>query len=240
MGIFKSKCLDAEEPRPKKTAARQPNEHDRAVLQVKVARDKLSKLKKKLDAEITKQEVLARELCRQKKKDRALLVLKRRKYLTKQYEHADAELTNVKQQLATIEFAQAQNNIMRSLERGNEALKALQDEMSVEDAERIMEETAEGIAYAEELAEVVGQSIGEDDEEALQAQLDAMEMEMMNGGAADMPTVPEVPAMPKVPEMPAMPSIPADLVMAAEGKEKEQRAELQGKEGGTGQGLLLQ
>jgi hypothetical protein len=50
-----------------------------------------------IDAEITKSEGMARTLLKKGNKERALLLMKRKKFYEKQWETADGELTNVKQ-----------------------------------------------------------------------------------------------------------------------------------------------
>lgn len=172
MGIFSSKCTNASEPANPAPKAKQANEHDRAVLQLKVPRDKLTKLKKKLDLEVDTQDNLARDLVKQKKKDRALLILKRKKWFLNQYGKADGELTNVKEMLTTLEFAKTQNEVLECMNGANKALQALQEQMSLDDAERIMDESAEGIEYANDLSEIVGQGLTVQDDDALAEELD--------------------------------------------------------------------
>jgi len=162
-------------------------------------------------------------------KDRALLLLKRKKYLEQQYEVADKELNHVKElvptfttlllpnhvpiqltypvsQLSGIEFAVVQNEVLQSLERGNTALSRVQSQLSLDDAERIMDDNAEGIAYADELSDILSGSFTTEDNDDILSQLDALVGEI--GGTAvvkpavdsvlpDMPTVPVV--LPEVP-----------------------------------------
>lgn len=198
MGLFSSKCIEGEgNDKPQV----QTNEHDKAVLKLKVTRDKVSKFKKKIDADIEQAENQARQLLREKKKDRALLVLKRKKFLEKEYMTADAELNNVKQLLSTMEFSKIQNDVLASLDGGNKALQAMQKVMSLEDAERIMDETAEGVQWAEDLSDLLGEGLSAEDNELLEQQLSALTAEV-NGPE------PEVPVMPVVPDVPIMPVVP--------------------------------
>ena len=52
---------------------------------------------RQIDAEIAKSEDMARTLLKKGNKERALLLMKRKKFYEKQWETADNELTNVKQ-----------------------------------------------------------------------------------------------------------------------------------------------
>ena len=56
---------------------------------------------------------------------------------------SDASVCPHPSQLANIEFATVQNEVLKSLEQGNAALARCQSQMSLEDAERIMDENAD-------------------------------------------------------------------------------------------------
>jgi len=224
MGLFTSKCTKNDDPNPPprrgEEKTQEPTEHDRAVLKLKVARDKVTKFKTKIDKEIEKSQEMARQLVRMKKKERAMLALKRKKYLEKQYETCDAELNNVKSLLCALEFAKVQQEIAQSLDKGNKALQHLQSQLSLEDAERIMEENAEALEYVEELSEILGQGLTEEDTNGLEEQLAAMMGEAGLGDEAetpvpDLPVVPDtqtpVPNLPEVPDTPILPQLPNDL-----------------------------
>lgn len=50
-------------------------------------------------------------------------------------------------QVHDIEFAQIESKVVEGLKSGNEALKKMHQLMSIEDVERIMDETAEAVEY---------------------------------------------------------------------------------------------
>lgn len=50
-------------------------------------------------------------------------------------------------QTMTIEFAMVEQQVFEGLQRGNEVLAELQQELSLEDVEKLMADTAEAIAY---------------------------------------------------------------------------------------------
>lgn len=50
-------------------------------------------------------------------------------------------------QVSTIEFSLVQVSVLHGLKQGNEVLKEIHKEMSIENVEKLMEETAEARAY---------------------------------------------------------------------------------------------
>lgn len=227
-------CTSSDEP-PKTKAKPEVNEKDKATLQLKVARDNLIKQKRKLDAQLEKQTALVKECLRAKKKDRALLLLKRKKLFEKQYEVASGELENVKTLLSEMEFATIQQQVMKSLSNGNNVLKEMERQLSLEDAQRIMDETAEGMAYAEELADIVAGNLSQEDDQDIENELMALAEEasphdVATDPAVSDPTTTGVPDMPQVPKVPDMPEIPAGLAgqpaVAAEADTKQKEKEL--------------
>ncbi|CAH8594331.1 unnamed protein product [Schistosoma margrebowiei] len=122
-------------------------EQDKAILRLKRQRDKLNQLTNKLDNRIENEKVLAKELIRQGKKERALLLLKKKKYLENLIHKTSIQLSNIEQLVNDIEFAQIEVEVLDGLKCGNKALQDIQKVMSLDDAERIMSEAQDATEY---------------------------------------------------------------------------------------------
>ena len=59
----------------------------------------------------------------------------------------DGQLDSIQQLIDSLEFAQVELQVVENLKLGNESLKKLNSLMSVEEVERIMEETREAVEY---------------------------------------------------------------------------------------------
>lgn len=113
-------------------------------------------------------------LMKEGKKDRAIVVLRRRKLLEKQTRNADGKLEKVEELVMAMESSEMQKSVLESIESGTSALKKLQETMKLEDVEKLLEENREAIEYQEEVSAMLGQDLRPGDvpdDEALEAEL---------------------------------------------------------------------
>ncbi|EPS66775.1 hypothetical protein M569_08002, partial [Genlisea aurea] len=162
-------------------------EVDRAILSLKTQRRKLAQYQLQLESVIEAEKQAARDLIREKKKDRALLALKKKKLQEDLLKQVDGWLINVEQQLADVELASKQKAVFESLKAGNNAVQAIQSEISLDDVQKLMDDTAEAKAYQEEISAILGEKLSPEDEDEVLAEFENLEAQI---------TVQELPKVP--------------------------------------------
>ncbi|XP_057749431.1 vacuolar protein sorting-associated protein 20 homolog 2-like isoform X1 [Arachis stenosperma] len=192
---------------------------DRAILALKTQRRKLSQYQRKLDAVIEAEKQAARDLIREKKKDRALLALKKKKAQEELLKKVDSWLINVEQQLADIELASKQKDVFDSLKAGSNALKAIQNELNIEDVQKLMDDTAEAKAYQDEINAILGDKLSAEDEEEVLAEFENLETQLIDDDLPEVPTAASIYTDEKL-DLPDVPTTAPDVEVAANSTKK--------------------
>lgn len=73
-----------------------------------------------------------------------------------------------------LEFAQVELRVVDGLKIGNAALKKLHDLLSIDEIEKIMDETREGIEKQKEIDDILSGELTENDETEVEAELDIL------------------------------------------------------------------
>ncbi|KAI8803474.1 Snf7-domain-containing protein [Cladochytrium replicatum] len=170
---------------------------DKAILDLKIQRDKMRQYQKKLQTVHDKALEEAKKHQRNGDRQRALIALKKKKYQEQLLLQTDQQLLNLEQLTSSIEYALVEQDIVKGLQKGTEVLKEINKAMSLEEAEKLMDETADAIAYQREVEEVLGGKITEEDEEAIQEELDRLLGEEQQAIEASLPSAPNT-ALPEV------------------------------------------
>lgn len=170
-------------------------EQDRAVLQLKQQRDKLKQYQKKITLQLDKERLLAKQLLKNGKKEKALLLLKKKRYQDQLLDKTENQISNLERMVQDIEFAQIETKVIEGLKVGNDCLKKMHEVMSIEEVERIMDETQDAIDYQRQIDDMLAGSLTQEDEDAVLAELEAI----TEGEEVELPEVPAE-SLPEVPE----------------------------------------
>jgi len=167
---------------------------DRAILDMKLQRDKLKQYQKKIQVILDREQEIAKQHLAAGRKDRALIALRRRKYQGSLLAKTDGQLENLEQLVSTIEFSLVEVSVLHGLKQGNEVLKEIHKEMNIDSVEKLLEETAEAREYQREIGDMLSNNLSLDEEDAVQAELREMQ-EQAEAVATRQPVeLPSVPA----------------------------------------------
>ncbi|XP_035695110.1 charged multivesicular body protein 6-B-like [Branchiostoma floridae] len=184
-------------------------EQDKAILQLKQQRDKLRQYQKKIQANLDREREVAKRLLKDGKKEKAKLLLKKKRYQENMLQKTDNQIDQVEKMADDIEFASIEMKVMEGLKKGNDCLKEMHKIMSLEDVEKILDETQEAVEYQREIDDLLaGGILTDEDEEAVLAELDEITK-------ADLPQVPD--------EDVSLPEVPRDRIPEAEAPKERQR-----------------
>ncbi|KAJ7275159.1 Snf7 family [Mycena haematopus] len=184
--------MGATQSTPKITA------QDRAILDLKLQRDKLKQYQKKIQVVLDREHAIAKTHLAAGNKDRAVIALRRRKYQQSLLLKTDGQLETLEELVSTIEFSLVEVSVLHGLKQGNEVLKEIQKEMNVESVEKLMDETQEAREYQREIGELLANNLTADEEDAVQEELRQLEAEAV--GEAAPVELPSVPTHEPVPE----------------------------------------
>jgi len=172
---------------------------DKAILDLKLQRDKLRQYQKKIQAILDREHAIAKAHLAAGQKDRAAIALRRRKYQQGLLLKTDSQLENLEQLVSTIEFSLVEVSVLHGLKQGNDVLKEIHKELNVESVEKLLDETTEAREYQREIGDMLSNNLTLDEEDAVQAELRALQADIEGAQPiAELPTVPST--EPVVPE----------------------------------------
>lgn len=194
---------------------------DRAVLDLKNARDRLSRYKTKLeldDAKIVTRAKREKEAGRTKT---ALNLLRLRKMKQIQVDVVEGQLLNVLQMVGTIDSKQNEAQVLAALKTGKESLQKMHEETTVDDVLELMDAIQEQNEVEQEISDILAGTpsiLSMQDEEAVEAELEALIQEQTTTSTTtpvELPTAPQT----KLPELlPVAPNTDLPLIVEPEKK----------------------
>tara|TARA_B110000305_G_C19179266_1_gene511174 strand:+ start:62 stop:718 length:657 start_codon:yes stop_codon:yes gene_type:complete len=212
----------------KQHAQNQVSPKDRAILDLKNARDNLKRAKLKVEADESKLLVRAQAAMKSGDKRSAVMLMKLRKHKTKQVSTVESQLLTVYELTQSIEFESQQVQIFDALKKGKDALKVLHEEINAESVIELMDEIADQNEVEKEINEVFsrGASWNSIDEDELAEDMRALELEV-NGEVNGVPDLPPVVVKKQaslgLSELPEVPSFEPVAVPVQDGEDAETR-----------------
>lgn len=102
------------------------------------------------------------------------MLLRKKKYQEKLLETADGQLENLEKLAADLEFAQVELQVLDGLKAGNAALAKVHEILTVDEVERVLDETKEAVDKQREIDDLLTGELTEQDEDDVLAELDRL------------------------------------------------------------------
>lgn len=106
------------------------------------------------------------------------MLLRKKKYQEKLLETTDQQLENLEKLTSDLEFTSVEQRVLDGLKAGNAALKKVHEILTVEEVERVLDETNEGIEKQREIDDIMNSNaetaLTAEDEEAVLAELEQL------------------------------------------------------------------
>jgi charged multivesicular body protein 6 len=122
----------------------QVSSRDRAILALKVQRDRLRQYQERIFTILDEEKKMAMVCLVEGDRTKALFILKRKKYQERLLGSIAQNLKVSEQMVDTIEYQQVQNCVYQAFKHGNEILAKLQAEINVQDLQVMDEELEKG------------------------------------------------------------------------------------------------
>jgi hypothetical protein len=175
---------------------------DRATLDLKNSRDRLSKYRVLLHRDAAKLASRAKALHADGNTSYAIKIMKLRKYKLQEADRVEEQLLTVLRMVDKISEKQNEQEVIAAMKRGKDALQILHDEMSIDDVMNLMDD----IRDQDEVEKRINEMLGEEGLRAMEeiggdkdilAELDELEEEIKSGaeltkenGSVAFPNVP--------------------------------------------------
>jgi len=166
------------------------SEKDKAALDVKRQRDRLIKYEKEMQKKIDRETEMCKKLLKAGKRDQAKLALRKKKYQQNLLEKTRNQLLNIEELIENVEAAQMQQEVFKAMQVGTDLLQKINSEMSIEEVEQLMDDTAEAIAYQQELNDLLSQDLTAADEDDVLKELAQIEQMEADELGLEMPDAP--------------------------------------------------
>ena len=162
---------------------------DKALLELKVQRDKLKQYEKRITKVIDKELEICKQQLKLKNHHAARLCLLKKAYQQQLLTRVGDQLLQIEQLSSTLEYKMVELEIMNKLKMGNDCLQLLNKEMDIDKIQSIMDDTKEAIEYQFEIQTIIENSLSDKDQQDILLELDQL-IQMENKIDLNMPNVP--------------------------------------------------
>jgi charged multivesicular body protein 6 len=172
---------------------------DRATLDLKISRDKLSKYRTKLALDSDKLATRAKTLHTEGKTNNALQLLRLRKYKLQEADRVEEQLLTVLRMVDKIAEKQNEQEVVQAMKQGKNALQMMHEQMGIDEILDLMDDIRDQNEVERRINEVLGQEGLTAGEEDVLAELEQLEEEVRldeekrNGEKEDIIELPAVP-----------------------------------------------
>ncbi|BCR83689.1 ESCRT-III subunit protein SNF7 [Aspergillus chevalieri] len=196
-----------------------------AILMLREQLDMLQKRERHLENQMEEQEAIAKKNVAANKTAVAKAALRRKKVHEKNLEQTTAQITQLEQQIYSIEAANINQETLNAMKAAGSAMTQIHGSMTIDKVDETMDQLREQHQLSEEIAQAItSQSVGEQpDEDELDAELEGLEQEAMDERMLKTGTVPVADQINRLPA--AANGEPKDKTKQAE--EEDEEAELE-------------
>lgn len=185
MGSFTSKTSSAPKAKNNAHLQAQVSDIDRAVLDLKNARDRLQRYRNRLQNDGDKLVHQAKVAKASGRQSTALGLLRLRKHKLRQADACEEQLLTVLQMVETIDSKQNEKQLLEALASGKDALKRMHEETTVDDVLNLMDQVQEEIEVEREINDILQNvpTLSPADELAVEAELDQLQADLLQEAA---------------------------------------------------------
>ncbi|KAK6198158.1 Snf7-domain-containing protein [Scheffersomyces amazonensis] len=183
---------------------------DKAIFQLKQQRDKLKQYQKRLTIVIDKQSNLAKQAIKDKQLDRAKFYLRSKKQQQSVIEKTYNQLDNLEGLIGTIEFKLIEKDVLYGLQQGNAVLKKLNNEMSIDKIDKVLDDLQDERVKVDEISDALGMGSGLTNQEEDEVDEELRQLELQVNGPTKQEIVED--KLPQVPTDKIMPQVPNEPV----------------------------
>ncbi|XP_027840605.2 charged multivesicular body protein 6-A isoform X2 [Aphis gossypii] len=179
---------------------------------MKQQRDTLKRYQQRVEKLLESERELAKRLLSENKRDKAKLLLRKKKYQTEQLERTEASLDTIEKLIQDLEYTQIEAKVIEGLKVGNVALKKANELFNIEHIEQLLDETKEGIDKQREITDLLSGALSSEDEEAVEAELNELITVEHQKAMDKLPTVPSDELPVTVPETKEKDNLPTKKI----------------------------